>query len=101
MDLRKNCPPINFPVCNDKEQKYQLDWRIEEFHKWLNDDGFEPIGGICNRVMSIMWRAFSWEMKTLQEEVVAVAKFLLKNLPEDAENYKRLSDMLNSYTDQE
>lgn len=97
MELRKNCPRIETPAYRDNNEESQLSWRLDEFNKWLDDDTFEPKFGICNRVVSILWRAYSWNIESLKKDTVAVAEYLLEHLPVTAENYKTLKDLLHSY----
>ena len=97
-NLRVDCPDISYHACERESWQDELDWRIEDFKKWKAKKRYEPIGGICNRVTSILWRAFDWDMPYLQDEVVEVSNYLLKNLPVDEKNRDLLEDRLERFT---
>lgn len=94
MNLRKECPEIKSRPTESHPYYYELGWRIDDFNDWRNSEDYEPILGICNRVTSILWRAYDCKDTELFNETVEVANYLLKNLPKDSENYDLLKSRL-------
>lgn len=96
--IRNVCPQINYPTeYRNKDEEGQLKCRIQDFQQWKSDYKFEPPPSICNRVISILWRAYDWDYPELKKEVTAVAYCLLSLLPKNARDKSFLSDRLYYY----